>query len=192
MIWEAYANFLADQNRGSEALKAFQETRRLQPENARAAHSMGETALEIGEIPDAFSAFQDATRLNPQSGLYHFSLANVCFLFRRQIGMEETAAIAEAMEQFSQACTVEPLNMDYARAYAETFYEIPHPNWEEAEKAWKHLLEIAPDKSFAQLNLARVCLKVGKKAEARAWLGKIHDTAYQSVKEKISRQVNGR
>jgi tetratricopeptide (TPR) repeat protein len=186
---EAYAAFLSDQGRSEEAKQSLQAARRLDPKNARIAHSLGECDLQIGDIPGAVEAYQKAAALQPGEALYHFSLANVFFLFRREIGTDEKASMQEAMRQFSQATELDPLNEEYARAYAETFYGVPDADWAAAEKAWEHYRQITPHKEFACLGLARICLKAGKKDEAREWLEKIHDSSYRTVKEKLLLQT---
>ncbi|MGC3988930.1 MAG: hypothetical protein QM796_04440 [Chthoniobacteraceae bacterium] len=189
---EAYAGFLADVGGVQEALRQLQLTRQLEPANDRVAHSLGECDLQLGDIQGAFTNYRDAVILAPQDALYHFSLANLLFLFRKEVGPSEKDSIQEAMRHFAKASTLEPLNLEYARSYAETFYGLPQPmeaDWKAAEKAWFHVLEIAPDKEFACINLARVSLKEGNKAAARQWLEKVHSPAYRPVREKISRQI---
>lgn len=189
---EAYAAFLADAGRLQEAQGEFQAARKLEPANSRVAHSLGECDLQMGDIQGAFTNYRDAVILEPKNALYHFSLANLLFLFRKQLGTSEKDSIQEAMRYFAKASTLEPLNLEYARSYAETFYGIPQsgkPDWSAAGKAWLHVLQIAPDKDFARINLARVSLKEGDQAAARQWLEKVHNPSYRTIRDKISRQI---
>ena len=80
--------------------------------------------------------------------------------------------------------------MEYARGYAETFYGLPDPNWTEAEAAWKHVLSLSPQGDFANLQLARVSLKLGHKEEARQFLAPLHDARHDSLKQKLRDQAD--
>ena len=81
------------------------------------------------------------------------------------------------------------MDLEYVRAYAETFYVMPNPDWKEAQVAWQHYLELSTDRNFAYLQLARVSLKQHKKAEALSFLDKISDPSYSEVKEKVRKQT---
>ena len=81
------------------------------------------------------------------------------------------------------------MDLEYARAYAETFYAMLNPDWEEAQIAWQHYLELSTDREFAYLQLTRVSLKRHKKAEALSFLDKISDPLFSGVKEKLRKQA---
>jgi predicted negative regulator of RcsB-dependent stress response len=66
---------------------------------------------------------------------------------------------------------------------------MPNPNWEEAQVAWQHYLELSTNRNFGYLQLARVSLKRHKKAEALSFLDKISDSSYSEVKEKLRKQA---
>jgi predicted negative regulator of RcsB-dependent stress response len=66
---------------------------------------------------------------------------------------------------------------------------MPNPDWEEAQVAWQHYLELSTDRNFAYLQLARVSLKRHKKAEALSFLDKVSDFSYSEVKKKLRKQV---
>jgi predicted negative regulator of RcsB-dependent stress response len=64
-----------------------------------------------------------------------------------------------------------------------------NPDWEEAQIAWQHYLDLCTDRNFAYLQLARVSLKRHKKAEALSFLDKVSDSLYSDVKEKLRKQA---
>jgi predicted negative regulator of RcsB-dependent stress response len=66
---------------------------------------------------------------------------------------------------------------------------MPNPDWEEAQIAWQHYLELSTDRNFAYLQLARVSLQRHKNAEALSFLDKVSDSAYSEVKEKLRKQA---
>jgi cytochrome c-type biogenesis protein CcmH/NrfG len=97
--------------------------------------------------------------------------------------------LQRALFEFREASRLAPMNLEYARAYAETFYGMPNPDWEEAEIAWQHYLELSTDRNFAYLQLARVSLHRHNNAEALSFLDKVSDSAYSEVKEKLRKQA---
>ncbi|MEO6870641.1 MAG: hypothetical protein ABI233_00300 [Chthoniobacterales bacterium] len=66
---------------------------------------------------------------------------------------------------------------------------MPDPDWVEAEVAWKHVLALSPQSDFAFLQLARVSLKRGEKAQARMFLDQIEDARHDSLKRKLRAQA---
>ncbi|PYX05623.1 MAG: hypothetical protein DMG88_20915 [Acidobacteria bacterium] len=97
--------------------------------------------------------------------------------------------LQRALFQFREASRLAPTDLEYARAYAETFYGMPNPDWEEAQIAWQHYLELSTNRNFGYLQLARVSLKRHKKAEALSFLDKILDPSYFRIKEKLRKQA---
>ncbi len=77
-----------------------------------------------------------------------------------------------------------------ARAYAETFYGVPQPDWAEALAAWKHVRTLTADApDFANGHLARVSLRLGLPEQAETYLDLIHDPAFASVVDTLRRQA---
>ena len=66
---------------------------------------------------------------------------------------------------------------------------MPNPDWEQAQAAWQHYLELSTNRNFAYLQLARVSLKRHKKPEALFFLDKISDSSFSQVKEKLRKQA---
>ena len=95
-----------------------------------------------------------------------------------------------ALVEFRTASRLSPNDVEYARAYAETFYGVPDPDWAEAEVAWKHVLALSPRGDFAYLQLARISLKRGDASEARRCLAKLTDTRNESLKRKLLAQAD--
>src|SRR5207249_2288799 len=91
--------------------------------------------------------------------------------------------------EFAAASRLAPLNAEYARAYAETFYSVSKPDWNAALTAWQHFAEITPQKDFAQANLARIHIKLGQTDAARACLERIQGTDFQNLKAKLNERL---
>lgn len=125
---------------------------------------MGRTALSAAQFQRAVASAGDVAAC-------HYNLGNVEFVMRRDLAaawqMETPMLLHKALAEYREASRLSPQNMEYARGYAETFYGTPDPDWSEAEAAWKHVLSLSPQADFANLQLARVSLKLGPKEEAR-------------------------
>jgi len=189
----AVAAFLSKSGKAEAAIEHWRTAQRLQPENGEAANRLGGAYLRMGRIREAAEQFLLAVRSESNNPDYHFDLANVEFVFRRDLTaawkIDSAELLQRALFQFREASRLAPTDLEYAGAYAETFYGMPNPDWEQAQIAWQHYLELSANRNFAYLQLARVSLKRYKKAEALSFLDKISDPSYSEVKEKVRKQA---
>jgi cytochrome c-type biogenesis protein CcmH/NrfG len=189
----ALAAFLWKNGKTEAAVEHWRTAQRLQPKNGEAANSLGGAYLKMYRFPEAAAQFLLAVSSESDNAAYHFDLANVEFLFRRDLTaawkIDSAELLQRALFQYREASRLAPTDLEYARAYAETFYGMPNPDWEEAQIAWQHYLELCTDRNFAYLQLARVSLKRHKKAEALSFLDKVSGSLYSEVKEKLRKQA---
>jgi Tfp pilus assembly protein PilF len=189
----ALAAFLWKNGKAEAAVEHLRIAQGLEPANAESANSLGGAYLGLGRVPEAAEQFLLAIHSEAANPLYHFNLANVEFVLRRDLTaawkIDSAELLQRALFQFREASRLAPTDLEYARAYAETFYGMPNPDWEEAQIAWQHYLELSTNRNFAYVQLARVSLKRHKKAEALFFLDKISDSSYSEVKEKLRKQA---
>ena len=189
----ALAAFLWENGQAEAAVEHWRTAQRLEPENAEAASSLGGAYLRVGRVLEAAEQFLLAVRSDGDNPDYHFDLGNVEFILRKDLTaawkIDSAELLKRALFQFREASRLAPTDVEYARAYAETFYGIPNPDWKEAQVAWQHYLELSTNRNFAYLQLARVTLKQSKKAEALSFLDKISDPRFSEVKEKLRKQA---
>jgi cytochrome c-type biogenesis protein CcmH/NrfG len=189
----ALAAFLWKNGNAETAVEHWRAAQRLEPTNGEAANSLGCAYLKMYRIPEAAAQFLLAVSSEYDNAAYHFDLANVEFIFRRDLTaawkIDSAELLQRALFQFREASRLAPTEIEYARAYAETFYGMPNPDWNEAQVAWQHYLDISSNRNFAYLQLARVSLKRHKKAEALSFLDKISDPLYSQVKETLRKQA---
>jgi Tfp pilus assembly protein PilF len=189
----ALAAFLWKNGKPEAAVEHWQTAQRLEPKNGEAANSLGGAYLRIGRVREAAEQFLLAVRSENNNPDYHFDLGNVEFLLRGDLTaawkIDSAELLRRALFQFREASRLAPTSLEYARAYAETFYGIPNPDWNQAQIAWQHYLQLSTNRNFAYLQLARVSLKRHKKAEALSFLNKISDSSYSQVKEKLRKQA---
>ena len=189
----ALAAFLWKNGKPEAAVEHWRTAQRLDPENGEAANSLGGAYLRMGRVPEAAEQFLLAVRSERNNPGYHYDLANVEFVLRRDLAVAWKIDPAELMRrallEYREASRLAPRDLEYARAYAETFYAMPNPDWEAAQIAWQHYLEISTDRNFAYVQLARVSLKRHRKAEALSFLDKVTSSSHSEVKEKLRKQA---
>src|SRR5437762_4529161 len=189
----ALAAFLWKNGKTEAAVEHWRTAQRLDPKNGEAASSLGGAYLRIGRVREAAEQFLLAVRSQSNNPDYHFDLGNVEFLFRSDLTaawkIDSAELLRRALFQFREASRLAPNDLEYARAYAETFYGVPNPDWKQAQVAWQHYLKLSTNRNFAYLQLARVSLKRHNKAEALSFLNKISDSLYSEVKEKLRKQA---
>jgi len=189
----ALAAFLWKNGKAEAAVEHWRIAQGLEPADAETANSLGGAYLRMGLVPEAAEEFLLAVRSERDNPDYHFDLANVEFVLRSDLTaawkIDSAELLQRALFEFHEASRLAPMDLEYARAYAETFYGMPNPDWKEAQVAWQHYLELSTDRNFAYLQLARVSLKQHKKAEALSFLDKISDPSYSEVKEKVRKQT---
>jgi tetratricopeptide (TPR) repeat protein len=192
-IQNGHAEFLWSTGEHERAVEKWLAAEKRDPHNAVVLDHLGGSALAIGEVKKAAGYYARAVSSAPEKAAYHFSYANLVFLFRHELHdaahPESDSRVAEALQHFAEASRLEPLNADYARAFAEAYYTVAEPDWGAALRAWQHLYEISPQKDFALLNLARVQMKLGRKPEARASLTQVQDPRFARLKARLSERI---
>ncbi len=180
-----------DEHRG--AVEDWQAALLLEPTNAGALIGLGGAAVSAGEIAKAAALHRQAVTAQPQHALAHFALANVLYLFRHQLRDEthpdEQSVLQDALTHFAEAARLSPMNAEYARAFAETFYGLPAPDWPQARKAWEKVYDLSSVKDFALVNLARVDLHLGHFDAARRCLDQVQGADYQRVKTRLEARL---
>ena len=192
-VRNAHAEFVWARGEPERAVGMWEEAVALDPKNAAVLDHLASGWLAAGEVKKSAAFYARAVESAPENAAYRFAFANVTFLFRHELlsaaQPDEAAVLDHALADFAAASRLAPLNPDYARAYAETFYSLPKPDWSAALTAWQHFAEISPQKDFAQSNLARVHMKLGQKDAARACLEKIQGADFQKLKARLGERI---
>lgn len=192
-VRNAHAEFLWSTGEPERAVETWEAALAIEPKNAAVLDHLAGHWLAAGEVKKSAAFYARAVESAPENAAYRFAFANVTYLFRHELlsaaQPDEAAVLDHALADFAAASRLAPLNPDYARAYAETFFSLPKPDWSIALTAWRHFAEISPQKDFAQANLARVHLQLGQKDAARACLDKIQGADFQKLKAKLSERL---
>ncbi len=189
----AYASYLWDIHDEAAAMAQWQTAWTLDSHNAMTASHLGACYLESGDARSAIDYFGKAAALDSKNAVCHFELANAVFLFRHDLpggsGAGEQGVLRRALAEFRKASELDPFNAEYARAYAETFYGLKDPDWREALEAWTHFLELKGPPDFCYTNMARVNLKLGRKADALQNLEQVRRADFFRVKEHLMKEA---
>jgi tetratricopeptide (TPR) repeat protein len=190
----AYAQFLWLIGRREPAFAQWTRAYQIDPSDAATASALGGYYLAAGEVPQALDFFQKAVALEPRNPLFHYQLGNAAFLFRHELeksGDPKTPAALEfALEHLRVASELAPFNEDLARGYAETFYALPNPAWEQALAAWERYLELTTNKQFAYSHIARVQIKLGRLEQARETMMKFEGPGAEKTRQIIQKQLD--
>ena len=192
-VLNARAEFLWDIGEQPRAVADWEQAERIDPKNPRILEHLGESALTLGDPRKAEAFFTRAVASDPGDSAGHFALANLWFLFRHELldppQADEETLLSGALAHFSEAARLAPQNLEYARAYAETFYSLPKPDWPRALEAWGQVQRLMPEKDFALCHLARVYLKMRHFDASLESLSKIQNPDYQQLKSRLQTQI---
>jgi tetratricopeptide (TPR) repeat protein len=194
-VQHAAADYFGATGNRDLAIRDWHRAETLDPQDAAGAEALGSAALARGDVREARSQFQRAVDARPGEALYHFDLANVLYLFRHDLANPPGPAGSEAvmvssLEQFRLASDLAPQDARLAQAYAETFYMLAKPDWTGALAAWEKVRSLnAPNSDFANGNLARISLRLGRPEETDKYLDAIRDPGFAGLKAKLHAQA---
>jgi tetratricopeptide (TPR) repeat protein len=192
-VKNAQGEFLWSTGEHTRAVEVWLAAERIDPKSAVVLDHLGGAFLAAGDAKKAAAYYARATQSAPDNAAYHYNYANVAFLFRHELlnaaHPDAASVLLHALSHFADASRLAPLNPEYARAYAETFYIVPNPDWRTALQAWQHFYNVTPGKDFALLNLARVHMKLGDKPEARKNLDQIQSAEFDRLKKRLLERI---
>jgi tetratricopeptide (TPR) repeat protein len=161
----------------------------LDPNLPIVKNQLGNYLAEEGEPVEAVNYFIAAARLAPDEPLYHFQLGRLIAAARDDFiksGQWTGGQLDDTMlAAFKRAAELAPENIMYAYSYAESFYDLAEPKWDEALKLWGALEDrVSPglEKETIRLQAANVLIKQKRFDHARLLLNTV--TAIQLVKQK--------
>lgn len=196
---EAYASYgymLSKLGQNSEAMKQLLKADHLNPNLAIVKNQLGNALAENGKPLEALNYYQAAEQLEPKEPLYHYQMGLLLYEAREDFlskgGMTKDQLEAQSHDEFGQAATLAPDEFAYAYRYAESFYDLSHPDWEDALHAWAAVEAKAGspiEKQTVELQEANVHLKAGRPEAARALMLKVTEPRLAKQKEKLIAQL---
>ena len=91
---------------------------------------------------------------------------------------------------FKKAVELAPDRIEFSYRYAESFYDLEKPDWDEALKIWASLEEKAQtprERGITRLQAANVLIKQGKLDHARMLLSLVTEPDLDGQKQKLVR-----
>ncbi|HVM60504.1 MAG TPA: tetratricopeptide repeat protein [Verrucomicrobiae bacterium] len=192
----AYGGLLYDEVDEQQGERWWEKAIAVDPREPYAYNDIANIYGHEGQAAKALRYYQTAIDLEPHEPVFRFNWATTCQLFRNEskavYGWSVDEIFQHCLEQFRAARDLDPTNYDYASNYAETFYQMPKPDWAAAYEAWQFCLRQPLDdgqRAFVSGHLARVCIRLGRIDEARQWLSKLSGADQQSVRRAIERRI---
>jgi tetratricopeptide (TPR) repeat protein len=189
-VRDANGEFLLGVDDREGALREWLAAEKLEPKDVAVLNHLAGLYLATGDVRQSFDYYLRASEAEPADPLAHFNVANVACVFRHELGKTEAEALDLALQHFAEAHRLAPKSAEFARAYAETFYLVPNPDWGTALKVWKRHLGLVTEKNFSLLNLARVHMKLSQPDEARACLQQVQGTDNQRLKARLAARID--
>ncbi len=159
-------------------------------------NQLGNYLAEEGEPLEAVNYFLAAIRLAPEEPLYHYQLGTLLTEARDDFlksGQWTRAQLDHAMhDAFKRAADLAPANFAFAYRYAESFYDLAEPDWDEALRVWGALEDRATpgvEKETIRLHAANILIKQQKFDHARLLLAKVTAEPLQGQKQKLLDQL---
>ncbi|MBW8780858.1 MAG: hypothetical protein JF599_03065 [Verrucomicrobia bacterium] len=195
----SYALFLSkpvvDQRKRAVAL--LLKANQLNPDLPVVKNQLGNYLAEDGKPVEALNYYLAAVKLAPREPLYHYQIGTLVTEarddFLKSGEWTRTTLDRTMQDSFEQAMILSPGNIQYAYRYCESFYDLEHPEWEDALTNWRALegkVSTPVEKQTIRLHEANVLIKQGKSVEARTLLATVDQPVLQGQKQKLVAQLS--
>lgn len=194
--YAAYGYFLSKVDQRKEAAAMLLKANQLDPNIPLVKNQLGNYLAEENKPLQAAPYYIAAIKLEPNEPLYHYQLGSLLAIARDDFlksGEWSRQSLDEAMHHaFKRATELAPDRFEFAYRFAESFYDLEKPDWDQALKAWSALEEKATtpiERQTMRLHAANICLKLGKAEHAKALIGTVDEPSLASQKEKLVAQL---
>lgn len=194
--YAAYGYLLGKIGMEREGVVMLLKANQYDPDIPLVKNQIGNYLAEHGKPLEAVNYYLAAIKLEPTEPLYHYQLGTLLHNSRDDFlksGEWAADGIDRAMhEGFRKAAELAPDRFAFVYRYAESFYDLPDPDWEKALAVWAGLEEQSAteiERQTMRLHAANVCLKSGKTAHAQALLATITVPELAAQKEKLVAQL---
>lgn len=195
--YAAYGLLLSRTGNREEAVRAFLKANQLDPNMPMVKNQIGNYLIEDGRYKDALGYYLAAIKLKPDEPLYHYQLGSLLREFRKFLvtdGLYTPAAIDKLMQEaFREAARLAPDNWGYIYRFAESYYDLESPKWEEALAEWTRLERKAQpgvEKQTIHLHRANVLARLGRRDEARAIVDSIVEPSLRGARAEVLAMID--
>jgi protein O-mannosyl-transferase len=155
LAYNGLGKALDDLGRKEEAVKAWNEALRLDPEYPEAQYNLGTSLLGQERVNEAFPHLAAAVKGDPNNANAHENLGNV------YVKMGE---LAKATVEYAAAARLAPDNAVYLQVLGSVL--VRQSKWSEADTVLADTLRLDPKSVDAHRNLGIVRINQGKRTEA--------------------------
>jgi serine/threonine protein kinase len=149
------ANHYLKTKRFQEALAAFEQAIRLDPDDASLYNGKGLVLSELKRYQEALAAYEWAIRLDPNYAIAYFNKGNV---------LDDLEHLEEALAAYEKAIRLDPHDADFYDNMGNVLYEMER--YEEALAACEQAIHLDPNFADAYYNKGNVFHKLKSYHEA--------------------------
>lgn len=160
-------------------------------------NQLGNYMAEEGNYIEAYTLFLLARDLDPKESLYEYQMGSVLLAYHDQYITEGLFTASEIDRQiqshFKQAMKKNPKDLSLKIRYAQSFFDIDNPNWEDALVVWQQLYDAAGseyEQQMVRLYTARVRFELGHHTAARKLLKQIDHPDLQKSKSDLLASID--
>lgn len=194
----SYGLFLSTTGHVKRSFDIFKRAEKIDPDLAVIKNQLGNHHAEEGEYKKALEYYEGAVKLEPKEPLYHYQLGTLLYEYREFFVdakiLPRADLLVRSADEFAKAAEFAPDNIAYAYRHAESFYDLPAPDWTAALATWKSIAQRAKagvELQTIQLHQANILIQLGRADEARALLDQITEAPLQANKQKLVEQLSG-
>lgn len=191
-VYAAYGYLLRKVDMRKQAAAMLLKANEFDPNIPLVKNQLGNLLAEDGRPLDALPYFMAAIKLMSREPLYHYQVGTLLHEARDDFlksGEWTRAALDQAMHgAFKSAAELAPDRFEFVYRYAESFYDLAEPQWDEALKIWAALEEKAGtdiERGTLRLHAANVLIKQGQNDRARLLLATVTAPELQEQKQKL-------
>jgi tetratricopeptide (TPR) repeat protein len=160
-------------------------------------NQLGKYLAEEGLPLQALPYFIAAADLVPDEPLYHYQIGQL-LAGGREVFLENAAWTVEAIDKamqdaLAEAVKLNPESLPYAYRYAESYYDLENPPWDEALAAWRALeerVESTVEKQMMRLHQVNVLLFQEKLNEAETMLIGTWDEVLEGQRDHLAERLD--
>ena len=191
-VFAAYGYLLRKVDMRKQSAAMLLKANQLDSDIPLVKNQLGNLLAEDGRPLDALPYFMAAIKLSPKEPLYHYQVGTLLHEaqddFLKSGEWTRTALDHATHGAFKTAAELAPDRFEFGYRYAESFYDLAEPQWEEALKVWAALEEKAGspiERQTLRLHAANILLKQGHADRAKLLLDTVTEPELQGQKQKL-------
>jgi tetratricopeptide (TPR) repeat protein len=192
MGYAGYGYLLWKMDMRKQAIALLMKANQIDPDIALVKNEIGNYLAEEDKPLDAANYYLAAIKLSPNEPLYHYQLGTLLYEARDEFlrsGEWTRDGIYNAMhDAFRLASELGPGRIEFTHRYAESFADMPNPDWDAALKVWAkvELQARTPlERQEARLQAANVMVKQGNFAAAQVLINTVTEPELQGPRQKL-------